>query len=248
MPKNFILDTNVLLHDPRAYSKFEDNNVIIPIYVIEEIDSFKRELTERGRNAREVGRQFDKFREKGNLGEGVELEGGGELRVAFMSERSEEAIEGKFLHTEKKDNFILAVALDLQEAEPETPCILITKDTNLRVRADALGLPAENYEEEGISISELYAGACEVTVPAAMMDRLHERGEVTFEASDYPPYRTDIADFNPGGRMSGFFPNEYVLLNDEEGHGQSVLAKVPADYEYGETVRLEPLQTLSDSA
>ncbi len=248
MTKNFILDTNVLLHDPQAYSKFEDNTVIIPIYVIEEIDSFKRELTERGRNAREVGRIFDRFREKGNLGEGVELEGGGRMRVAFMSKRSEREIEGRFLHTEKKDNFILAVALDLQEAEPEKPCTLITKDTNLRVRADALGLDAENYEEQGISISELYPGACELTVPSAMLDRLHERDEIRFDAADYPPTRTAAADYDPGGRMAEFYPNEYALLKDEEGHGQSVLAKVPADYEPGGEVRLEALETLSDSA
>jgi PhoH-like ATPase len=248
MTKNFILDTNVLLHDPQAYSKFEDKNVIIPIYVIEEIDSFKRELTERGRNAREVGRIFDRFREQGNLGEGVELADGGMLRVVFMSEKSAEAVEGRFLHTEKKDNFILAVALDLQEQEPDTPCTLITKDTNLRVRADALGLDAENYEEQSVSISDLYPGACELTVPSEMLDRLHETGEITFEASEYPPRRTDIADYNPGGTMTGFYPNEYALLKDEEGHGQSVLGKVPSDYEPGDTVRLHPLETLSDSA
>ena len=248
MKKNFILDTNVLLHDPRAYSKFEENDVIIPIYVIEEIDSFKRELTERGRNAREVGRIFDEFREQGNLGEGVELEGGGTLSVAFMSKKSEEAIEGRFLHTEKKDNFILAVALDLQEKEPDTPCILITKDTNLRVRADALGLDAENYEEQGISISELYPGACELDVPSSLMDELHDRGEISLEVAEYPPHRSEAADMNPGGRMSRFYPNEYVLLKDKEGRGQSVLAKVPSDYEPSDQVRLQPLETLSDSA
>ena len=248
MQKNFILDTNVLLHDPHAYSKFEDNNVIIPIYVIEEIDSFKRELTERGRNAREVGRIFDRFREQGHLGKGVELENGGSLRVMFMSKQSEEAIEGKFLHTDKKDNYILAVALDLQEKEPDLPCILITKDTNLRVRADALGLDSENYEEQGISISELYPGACEITVPSSMMDMLHEDGELSFDASEYPPKRSQASNFEPGGRMTGFYPNEYVMLEDAEGRGQSVLAKVPPDYEPGEPVRLNPLETLSDSA
>ena len=71
--KNLVLDTNVLLHDPRAIYNFQDNHVIIPIYVIEEIDGFKKELSERGRNAREVARNLDSFREKGRLSDGVPI-------------------------------------------------------------------------------------------------------------------------------------------------------------------------------
>ena len=74
MRKNFILDTNVLLHDPRSLFNFGDNNVVIPIYVIEEIDQFKRDLSSLGRNARQVARYLDEFRNQGNLREGVPLE------------------------------------------------------------------------------------------------------------------------------------------------------------------------------
>src|SRR5207248_2231888 len=82
--KNYVLDTNVLLHDPRALFQFKDNNVIIPIYVVEEIDKFKRDLSELGRNARQVSRDLDAFREEnGSLTEGVPLENGGTLRVLF---------------------------------------------------------------------------------------------------------------------------------------------------------------------
>ena len=74
MRKNYVLDTNVLLHDPRALFQFKDNNVIVPIYVVEEIDKFKRDLSELGRNAREVSRTLDAFREEsGSLTEGVPL-------------------------------------------------------------------------------------------------------------------------------------------------------------------------------
>jgi len=250
--KNFILDTNVLLHDPRAWAKFGDHTVIVPIYVIEEVDSFKTEMTERGRNAREVGRLFDQFRERGRLGEGVSLEGGGRLRVEFMSEESERAIEERFLHSDKKDNYILAVTLDLQKREPNSPTILISKDTNLRVRADALGLDAENYEEQGVSISELYPGACELTVPSSTMDRLHENGEWTISAGEHTPKRPRDADYEPGAAMPGFHPNEYVHLTDREGRGQSVLARVGRGYEpagdSADSVPLETLETLTSTA
>ena len=93
MRKNFVLDTNVLLHDPRAIFHFDDNDVIIPIYVLEEIDHFKKELSELGRNAREVARRLDDFRDKGgSLSEGVAMEKGGRLTVALATRPLPEAL------------------------------------------------------------------------------------------------------------------------------------------------------------
>jgi len=83
MIKNFVLDTNVLLHDPGALYAFEENNVVLPIYVVEEIDKFKRDMNELGRSARGVSRTLDELRSQGNLAEGVDLPDGGKLRVAF---------------------------------------------------------------------------------------------------------------------------------------------------------------------
>src|SRR4051812_37454843 len=83
--KNFILDTNVLLHDPRSIYAFAEHNVVVPIYVIEEIDKFKRDLSELGRNARLVSRYLDAFRSEGSLAEGVPLPGGGKIRVCFTT-------------------------------------------------------------------------------------------------------------------------------------------------------------------
>src|SRR5216683_1703855 len=114
MRKNFILDTNVLLHDPRSIYSFEDNNVIIPIYVIEEIDQFKRDLSELGRNARLVARYLDAFRAEGSLAEGVPLPNGGMLRVSFTNRELPRAMAEKNL----TDNRILAVAIDIMEKEP----------------------------------------------------------------------------------------------------------------------------------
>ena len=87
MKKNYILDTNVLLHDPNSLLKFEDNNVLLPIEVIEEIDRFKRESTELGQNARSVSRMLDGFRGAGRLSEGVALPNGGHLRIVFQKAR-----------------------------------------------------------------------------------------------------------------------------------------------------------------
>src|SRR3954466_142994 len=109
--KNFVLDTNVLLHDPRSIYAFEDNNVIIPIYVIEEIDKFKRDLSELGRNARLVARYLDAFRSEGSVAEGVPLPNGGNIRVVFTNRNLPPSMaDGQLM-----DNRILAVAIDIKE-------------------------------------------------------------------------------------------------------------------------------------
>ncbi len=216
MNKNFVIDTNVLLHDPRAIFRFQDNTVVIPIYVIEEVDTFKREMSELGRNAREVSRILDKYRSRGSLRDGVDLEGGGVLKVSFASEDEDVS---RFLHSEKKDNLILSTALDVQSREPDVPCILISKDVNLRVRADVLGLDAENYEEEDlVSIKELYPGASEFRVPNDWINDLHDRGEIEVDIDDLEQRRS--ADDR--GRGHHFYPNEYVWLRREDGPQNSL--------------------------
>ncbi len=136
MKKIFVLDTNVLLHDPRAIFSFEDNDVVIPIVVIEELDKFKKGIDEIGRNARQVSRILDEYRQKGKLSQGVPLEGGGNLRVE-LNHQSPEYLPNELIAT-KADNRILATALNLKH--DDLPVILVTKDTNLRIKADALGM------------------------------------------------------------------------------------------------------------
>src|SRR4051794_21898550 len=119
MKKTFILDTNVLLHDPNALFAFDDNDVVIPIYVIEEIDQFKRDLSELGRNARQVSRILDRFRANGNLGEGVKTEKGGVVKVLF----TERNLPREMANGAETDNRILAVALDVRDTEPQGAAI-----------------------------------------------------------------------------------------------------------------------------
>src|SRR5512143_3598772 len=116
--KNFVLDTNVLLYDPQAIFKFEENDVIIPITVIEEIDRFKKDMNETGRNARQVSRYLDDLRKKGSLSEGVRLETGGTLRVVIYEEKVLKRLPPE-LREDRGDNRILAVAFDVKETESQ---------------------------------------------------------------------------------------------------------------------------------
>src|SRR5688500_15254441 len=149
--KNYILDTNVLLHDPNSILSFKKNCVLIPIEVIEEIDRFKRESSDRGQNARSVSRMLDGFRVQGRLSEGINLPNGGRLRIMFHVPNGEPAMIGN----NSVDSRIVALTLAIQKKDPKTPSILVTKDINLRIKADALGLPAEDYETDRVLISEL---------------------------------------------------------------------------------------------
>ena len=175
MKKNYVLDTNVLLHEPQAMFKFEDNDVVIPIFVIEEVDHFKREGTERGRNARTVSRLLDELREKsGSLSKGVLLESGGMLRVALPSRRDSLRMA---LDPAKADAAILQTAIDVRDGSPSTPTFLVTMDTNLRVRADALGVDSQNYESQRVSVDELDVGIEELEVPGSTIEAFYNKKE-----------------------------------------------------------------------
>jgi PhoH-like ATPase len=184
MKKTYVLDTNVLLHDPVALEHFKDNDVVVPITVIEEIDRFKREMSEKGRNARYVSRLIDSYRQMGNLSEGIEIAQGGSLRVAFCHAQTLEQLPPE-LHGGNGDNSILAVALEYK-ARCDCQVIVVTKDTNLRIKADAVGLLAEDYESDKVDIEELYSGAAEVLVSAEQLDVFHHKGSLTLEGEFVP--------------------------------------------------------------
>ncbi len=208
MRKNYVLDTNVLLHDPRALFQFKDNNVIIPIYVVEEIDKFKRDLSELGRNARQVSRDLDAFREEnGSLTEGVPLDGGGSLRVLF----TQRELPREMMNQHMADNRILALAMDVKEREPNLRCVFVTKDINLRIRADALGLVTEDYENDKIENPEVYMGVRELEVGKHDIDQFYAHGELAL----------------PNG-VNGVYPNEFALLKDREAPNHTALSKYNA--------------------
>ena len=218
MRKNFVLDTNVLLHDPLAMFQFADNLVVIPIYVLEEIDQFKKELSERGRSAREVCRKLDAFREQGfHLSDGVTLPHGGTLRVALGGAEVPNAMRA----SQMVDNLILGVALQVRDLDAQVQTILVTKDVNLRIRADAMGLVAEDYDKEGISIEELYSGyGGEVPAPLAAFEALFRDGQVPLETAALPPELQALS------RSHNLFVNSFVVLRNPESPSQATIARV----------------------
>src|SRR5271165_1481946 len=174
MKKNYVLDTNVLLHDPNAIFRFEDNNVIIPIFSIEELDNFKREGSERGRNARSTARLLDELRERGgSLSKGVLLDSGGTLRVAVPTKRLE--LPSAIDHT-AMDQAILQTAFDVRENDGGRPTVFVTMDTNLRIRADALGMVAQTYENQRVEADRLTSGVVEFDLDGEEIDAFFRDG------------------------------------------------------------------------
>jgi PhoH-like ATPase len=209
--KNYILDTNVVLHDPNALLNFADNNVLIPIEVIEEMDRFKRESSELGQNARTVSRMLDGFRGDGSLSEGVKLPNGGRLKIAFQKNgHGHTNGESHILNSNSVDNRILAFAAGIQKAQPKNPTILVSKDINLRIKADALGLQAEDYENDRVFIQDLYTGMIEMSVSTEKMASFRANGELEIN----------------GGKK--YFPNEFCTLIDEANPKKAALTKVDA--------------------
>ena len=152
--KIFILDTNVLLHDPESIFNFQDNVVVLPLIAIEELDRFKKQGDITGRNARAVSRSLDKLRELGSLTEGVDLNNGGSLWVAIGKKETLERLP-KELESNSNDNKILAVALEWKNYNNQTTT-LITKDANLRIKADILDIKAQDYLTDRVDLNELY--------------------------------------------------------------------------------------------
>ncbi len=204
--KNYILDTNVLLHDPHSILNFEDNHVLIPIEVIEEIDRFKRDSTERGQNARAVSRMLDDLRTKGSLSEGVKLDSGGKLRIIFKNEKGHALANGNGKYN--VDSRIVALALQIQKSAPRRKTVLISKDINLRLKADVLGLEAQDYETDRVSVSELYSGMFELVLPEQAIAVFRAEGELPLE--------------KPGK----FWPNEFCTLIEDANPKRTALAKV----------------------
>jgi PhoH-like ATPase len=209
MKKIFVLDTNVLLHEPNALMHFEDNDVVLPITVIEELDRFKRKMEETGRNARNVSRQLDALRKQGQLTQGISLARGGSLRVALCSKETLRQLPLE-LEGDLADNAILAVALELKN-RCQCPVTVVSKDTNLRIKADVLGLVAEDFEMDKIDLQDLYTGTSELAVPQDTITQLFQSGE---------------ADLPPG---ESFYPNHTLTLVDGENPNHTALGIVQPD-------------------
>lgn len=162
--KLYVLDTNVLLHDPHSMFTFAGVVVGIPIMVLEELEHFKRESSDRGKNARETVRYLDGLREKGSLSEGVKLDNGGTLRILFTPEAFP---THPVLKVDLIDNQILLTAFAYKNKGYDVK--FISKDLNARVKADVLGIPSEDYLKGYVPQDEFYKGWVTVQVPAVQL-------------------------------------------------------------------------------
>ncbi|WP_316274700.1 PhoH family protein [Bacillus halotolerans] len=210
MSKIYVLDTNVLLQDPNAIFSFEENEVVIPAVVLEEVDSKKRYMDEVGRNARHVSKLIDALRMKGRLHEKVPLDTGGTLRIE-LNHRSFHQLQEIFIE-KTNDNRILAVAknLSLEEETKEDgrPVILVSKDVLVRVKADAIGLLAEDFlNDRVVDNDEMYSGYKDLYINQQLFSSFYGKKQIS------------VQDM----KQHAFYPNQFALMKDELGGSSSAV-------------------------
>jgi PhoH-like ATPase len=199
--KHFVVDTNVLLHNPNAIFMFKDNEVIIPFDVIEELDKFKTATDDLGRNARAVIRHLDAIRATGNISEGIAIpQTGGRLRIVL--EEDQKLYPGLTANT--PDNRIICCAMSLKQQGHRV--IFVTKDINARIKGDTLGLDTEDFQAQKVDFDHLYTGWREMVVPSKTIDKLFAEKQV----------HLDVAHLHA---------NEFVLLKDEQDPNHTALSR-----------------------
>lgn len=187
----YLLDTNVLIHDPEALFSFKGAQIGIPIMVLEELDAFKGETTDRGHNARQTIRHLDALRARGSLREGVELDNGSVVKILFVPEDKVELPLSMSLNI--TDNMILLTAVDLKNRGYQVE--FISKDLNARVKADALGISSQDYLKGHITPDRFYQGWIHIQVPAISIKK------------DFPPELEDLV------QERTMTANEFVLVS-----------------------------------
>lgn len=194
--KTFLLDTNIFLYDPYAFKVFKDNEVVIPICVLDELDNAKTRADEVGRNARLVTRTLDDLRSLGNLSEGVKLK---DSLIRVELKFSDNIPEG--LSIDKMDNKILSTAIGLKNSGKNV--IVVSKDINLRVKCDVCGIEAQDYKKDRIAenVESIYGGVQKIFVDSKIIDDLYSNKKV------------EIKDF------AGYL-NQFIIMksNSQENH------------------------------
>jgi len=203
--KTFILDTNVLLYDKTSIHSFPGNDVVIPLQVLDELDRFKEKPGVVGEAARYVNRLLDSFRDIGRLDEGITIP------EEYSRDQTIKVIIGEHtapfgLAGNAGDNLIIAATLSEGAEDPEKAIILVTKDINLRVKCDALGIRSEDYYKDHIASEDVdYSGCHTMLLDQDRVDKFYQESEIHI------------------GDEHGIFPNEYVLVN--EGEHSSFIAR-----------------------
>lgn len=207
MVKNYILDTNVIIHDPTCFYKFEDNNVIIPIVAIEELDNLKHREGMVGYHARLAARELNQLRQLGNLEKGVVLENGGTLRIELNHMDMSCIPEGIDIH--RNDTRILAMTKNLQQEYRDIPTILVTKDVYMAIKADSFGIEAQDYINDKITTEQVYTGYRRIALPSDKINQIF-KGGLPIEAC---------------GLEDTIYPNEFLHITSTTDDNHEVLAR-----------------------
>jgi PhoH-like ATPase len=213
--KSYVLDTNVILQSPYAIYAFGDNDVIVPNVVLEELDRFKKEPTENGANARQAARILDGLREKGDLTAGVELPGGGKLRIELNCKDVELPAGWP---PDKADNRILKVCKGISEQGEKS--ILVTKDIFERIKGSIIGVPVQDFQnEQVVSPDSQYQGRATLYTTAKKLDDFYKKGALSIK--HLHSYDEELGQEQP----YDLTVNEFVLLKCEDNTKQSALGR-----------------------
>jgi PhoH-like ATPase len=223
--KNYVLDTNVLMHDPWSFRNFHGNNVYIPVTALEELDHIKTRDGIAGYQAREAVRTLHRTIDgcgRQCVTDGIALDNGIRLLAAFSEDTCPPfAAPGN-------DNAILACAMRLREKEPDSETILVSKDVCLRIKAEICGITSQDYETDKIKTDELYSGQTELTLPAKTIDKIFKEGAK-------PPKDAEL------------LPNQFVRINSGSDDSRSTVARfdgarlIPLKYDRYSAWGLRPL-------
>ncbi|MBY0308691.1 MAG: PhoH family protein [Phycisphaerales bacterium] len=247
--RHFVVDTNVLLHDPNALFVFQEHEVIIPLVVVEELDRFKRDEGDRGRNARECIRHLDRLRRLGRLADGVswgeaqETNGGDKPITPLPSQKTGriridvgEYARPQMIREDTADNRIIACALGNAErikglggAAGSAEVVFVTKDLNARIKADALGLETEDFENKKVDAERLYTGSMTIDVAGELIDELYRDRLLPLDRVEE---QLRYTDGDGTVRRRTVYANQFVQMRDVEDENHTGLARRLADTDH----------------
>ncbi|PKM54803.1 Phosphate starvation-inducible protein PhoH [Petrocella atlantisensis] len=222
MVKNYVIDTNVMIHDPKFMYKFSDNNVIIPILCIEELDNLKKRDGLVGFHARHVAKELQTLMSKGNISEGIALENGGIVKVEQNYLDTEVLPNGVDLS--KNDSKIIAVVKNLQNANQDIKTILVTKDVYMHIKASSLGIEVQDFENDKIDNDQIYTGYADVEWPSEMIDAIYAGGFVPEDTI-----------------KQKYHPNQFLHIKSSNRSGHEVLARFDGQ-------KIVPLKYVNETA
>ncbi len=222
MIKNYILDTNVLIHYPGCIHTFEDNNIIIPIICLEELDNLKKKDGILGYQAREAIREINSVRQYGNIHNGITLPGGGTLRVELNHLNPALIPDGVDLN--KNDNKILTIALNIKNESKNVSTILVTKDLCAAIKAESLNIEVQDYQSDKVDVDHIYKGYREIALPSSQIDKIYSGGLKLNKKTGPAAY-----------------PNEFFCIKSTDSSSHETLARYDGS-------RLVPLKFINEKA